>query len=337
MFLWKFRIKALLSELDVLKVINDEVPAEVDDAWKKAEHCAKSTIIEYLGDSFLSFATGDVTARQILKNLDAVYERKSLASQLALRKRLLCLKLPSEMPLLQHCIIVDDMLSELLAAGAKLDEMDKVSHLLITLPSSYDGIVTAIETLSDENSTLAFVKTRLLDQEVKIKNENNDTSKKVMSVIAQKKNNVFKNRSFKKRLNNQQNTFKRKQNNRIKCHHCGKEGHIKKDCYSYKRSLNNNNNKENNNQAQSATSAGFAFMVRDVKDTSCGFVLDSGASDHLINDESLYADCMELTPPVKIAVAKQGQFIFATKRGIVRLQNDHTITLEDVLYCKEAA
>lgn len=73
MFFWKFRIKALLSELDVLKVINDEVPAEVDDAWKKAEHCAKSTIIEYLSDSFLSFATGDVTARQILKNLDAIW------------------------------------------------------------------------------------------------------------------------------------------------------------------------------------------------------------------------------------------------------------------------
>lgn len=217
---WKFRIKALLSELDVLKVINDEVPAEVDDAWKKAEHCAKSTIIEYLSDSFLSFATGDVTARQILKNLDALYERKSLASQLALRKRLLCLKLPSDMPLLQHFIIVDDMLSELLAAGAKLDEMDKVSHLLITLPSSNDCIVTAIETLSDENVSLAFVKTRLIDQEVKIKNENNDTSKKVLSVMAQKKNNVFKNRSFKKRLNNQQNTFKGKQNNRIKCHHC---------------------------------------------------------------------------------------------------------------------
>jgi len=34
-----------------------------------------------------------------------------------------------------------------------------------------------------------------------------------------------------------------------------------------------------------------------------GFILDSGASDHLINDEPLYIDSVELAPPLKIAVA----------------------------------
>ncbi|KAH8341604.1 hypothetical protein KR059_011697 [Drosophila kikkawai] len=69
----------------------------------------------------------------------------------------------------------------------------------------------------------------------------------------------------------------------------------------------------------------------------CGFILDSGASDHLINDESLFIDSVNLVPPLKIAVAKQGEYIYASKRGIVRLRNDHEITLEDVLYCEQAA
>lgn len=46
--IWKFRIRALLAELDVLKVVDSLMPDEVDDPWKKAERCAKSTIIERL-------------------------------------------------------------------------------------------------------------------------------------------------------------------------------------------------------------------------------------------------------------------------------------------------
>ncbi|KAH8367499.1 hypothetical protein KR084_011569 [Drosophila pseudotakahashii] len=57
----------------------------------------------------------------------------------------------------------------------------------------------------------------------------------------------------------------------------------------------------------------------------------------MINDESLFIDSVELVPPLKIAVAKQGEYIYASKRGIVRLRNDHEITLEDVLFSEQAA
>lgn len=164
---WKFRIRAILTELNVIKVLDEEPPLEPTKRWERAERTAKGVLVEYIADSLLNTVSPEKTVKEIFKNLDNLYERRSLATQLALRKRLLSLKLQNDITLMKHFTTFDGLIGELIAAGAKLEELDIISHLLLTLPSTYDGVITAIETLSEESLSLAFVKTRLLDQEVK--------------------------------------------------------------------------------------------------------------------------------------------------------------------------
>ena len=179
--IWKFRIRALIAEEDALQVLDKDRPETVRDEWKKQERIAKGIIIEHLSDSMIGFATEEDTSRNILQKLDAIYERKSLATQLiAVEKKLLSFKFKGDTALTKHFMDFDEMVVELQASGEKLNEMGKVARLLLTLPTSYDAVVTAIQTLSDDTLSLAFVKTRLLGHEIKLRNECSETSTKVL-------------------------------------------------------------------------------------------------------------------------------------------------------------
>lgn len=346
---WKLRVRALLSELGAIKVIDEDKPQKEDNEWNKCEHVAKSVIIEYLADSFLCFAKPGDSAKDIFKSLDSIYERKSIATQLALRKKLLGLKLSGDTTLVKHFTVFDDLIAELMAAGAKLDEADKVAHLLLSLPPSYNGVITAIETLSEDNLTLSFVKTRLFDEEVKLLNENRDTSAKVL--FAEKKTEYKQNRNFNKlRLTNKykKQNLKKRQNDQ-KCFHCGRKGHLIKNCFYYKRNMNNKEKKQSavqDNQATSysASTSGIAFMVGNYsKDyqkygDEISFILDSGATDHIINRDDIYKFSEVLKDTRKIGVAKNDVYIEATKRGTIDVITNTgiSLTLLNVLYCPEA-
>lgn len=66
-----------------------------------------------------------------------------------------------------HFLKFDRLICELKSIGAMIEETDVVCHLLLTLPSKYDAVVTALETLSTEQLKISFVKNRLLDKEAK--------------------------------------------------------------------------------------------------------------------------------------------------------------------------
>lgn len=189
--------------------MDTEPPERLTADLRKSERITKGIIIEHLSDSMLivSFVTEACTAKDIFSKLDAIYERKSLATQLAVENKLLSYKFKEDTPLLKHFILFDEMIVELHATDATLNETSKVVRLLLTLPNSFDSVVTAIQTLSDENLSLVFVKTRLLDYEIKLKELKSETSAKVLNVETQptSKNNQQRDHNSKK--------FKNKNNN----------------------------------------------------------------------------------------------------------------------------
>lgn len=93
-------------------------------------------------------------------------KKKFCHSQSDLRKKLLGLKLSGDTSLVKHWIIFD-----------KLKQTRSVTSWC---NNSHDDIIATIATLFDENLTLTFVKTKLLDLEVKLRNESSCISVKLV-------------------------------------------------------------------------------------------------------------------------------------------------------------
>ncbi|KAF2885036.1 hypothetical protein ILUMI_21152 [Ignelater luminosus] len=82
------------------------------------------------------------------------------------------LKLEERGTLNSHFLTFDSIVRSLIASGVTLEENDIICHLLLTLPKSYETVITAIETIRGSDLTLEFVKGKLPDEEIKQKSKN---------------------------------------------------------------------------------------------------------------------------------------------------------------------
>lgn len=233
---WKFRMETLLNELDLLEFIRqpyysgiesseDDTATEKErkllrlNALEKRDRKCRFQIIQRVADSHLEYVKDCGSAHAIWSVLVETFERKSIASQLLLRKKLLLMKFhPNRETMANHLLAFDKVIRELRATGAKLDETDLVCHLLLTMPAEFNHVVTAIETLSAEKLTIGFVKNRLMNEEVK---RTEFSKKKQVSLEPSNAFSVLSNK-----FNSTENTPKGGGNNfKIKCHKCGGLGH----------------------------------------------------------------------------------------------------------------
>lgn len=119
-------------------------------------------------DSQLEYIQDKPAPKDIWDALRRVFERRSIASRMHLKRQMLTMRFEGG-TLQQHFLRFDKLVREYRATDAVLEEIDVICHLLLTLGSSYATVVTAIETMPEENLSLEFVKCRLLDEETKRK------------------------------------------------------------------------------------------------------------------------------------------------------------------------
>jgi transposase InsO family protein len=333
---WKFRLRSVLRMKKVLIVLDETKPTNEKEleSWNEAEDRAQSIIIACISDSHLIYIQKDgiQTAKDMIQALDATFAKKSVSSRMYLMNQVLNLRMDELDTMECHLRKFDEMFRKLKTAGSQLDEVDEVCCLLRTLPPSYGPLITALETLAEEKLTKEFVRNRLMDQELKFKQETVMDKDSDHVAFATKK---LRNVSQSKDGSSSQSNFP------FRCHSCGKRGHKAADCRRNRgrnvQSSNVERLEEDDTDDECPPKVSFLIEV-EANQCKVGnhstneftFWLDSGCTDHMVMDEFMLYERKKVNQPIQLA--DEG-VVSATLCGRVSLFfNDFPMQLDNVLY-----
>ena len=234
-----------------------------------------------------------------------------------LRRKLYSLQLKDGDSVQKHIKAMTEIFDELSVVGDPITDEDRVVYLLASLPESYNMLVTALEA-NEEVPKMEVVTERLLHEERKLKNRGGSTgacSEKVMTVKQQS----------------------HKKGPRPKCHHCGKIGHIKRDCWDLTGKKADKSQKESRYSKQKANKAEVNKCDYDSSSSDTvglivthaglagaavhqnSWIVDSGATCHMCNDSKQFVELHDLEQPQEVSLG-DGHAVKANKCGTVLLQ-----------------
>ena len=207
---WKVQCKMALMKEGVWRIVDGtETAPRADDAGyaKFVERRDRALAIVVLAiDPALLYLIGEPTdPTEVWTKLENQFQKKSWANKLSMRRKLHSLRLEDGDSVQDHVKQMTEIFNALSVMDAPVSEEDRVIYLLASLPESFGVFVTALEA-SATVPAMDVVMERLLHEERKHKEKEESHDEKAM---------VMQPRRFYGH-----------------CYHCGKQGHLKRDCPS---------------------------------------------------------------------------------------------------------
>ena len=290
---------------------------------------AHSAIVLCLGDKVLREVAKEKTAADILKKLEDLYLTKSLANRLLMKQRLYSYRFLEGRGILEQLEDFNKTVDDLENIDVSIGDEDKAILLLNALPPSYDQLRDAILYGREKTITLLEVQSAMRSKELqKGDSKLGDSTSESLNV---KK---FKGKRQFKKPNDNLKASSSDQKETRSCHWCKKPGHLKRDCYAWKRKQESSGGKVVNS-AEEVEEDGSpeALNVMETKEGG-SWIMDSGCSFHMCPNLSWFDDIKETSGSV---ILGNNQICYVKGIGTVRLKVEGgcTVILNGVRYIPE--
>lgn len=133
-------------------------------AWNKKDDKARARIGLLVEDNQLLHIRKAKTAMASLTVLKEYHQKCTLTSKVLLLKRICRTVLIESGDMEMHISTFSNNINQLSALGQDLPDNLIAALLLESLPESYDNLVTALETRPESDTTINFIKSKLIDE-----------------------------------------------------------------------------------------------------------------------------------------------------------------------------
>ena len=315
---WKFNMKMYLIGKDLWEIVTgdeiilDDMSEAVKREIKKRENKAFAAICLGISTSLQIYVRSTKTAKEAWENLEKHFQQKTLSKKIFYRRKLYSAKMDKGQNMTEHINYIKTLSEHLEAIGDPIEEKDLVILLISSLPDDYNYLITALETIAEDNLTWDYVRDRLIHESEKKKPAEAENSADAFFTS--------------KPPNNKKSG---------KCHYCKKPGHFARDCFKKK---NDQKNESANlvNDDHNADELALKSSVTDINGDE--WWIDSGATSHMTSDMKSLKNYSSFRMPRKVKLADEHK-VNSFGKGNIHLtlfdkKNNEKVktVLRDVLY-----
>lgn len=327
---WKFLVMLVIRNNDLEGIVlgTEQAPTPVLDAnrittneaeikaWRRKDISAQTILTATLEQQPLKPLMNCRTSAEMWTRLTTLHEQNARENKHLMQQQFFEYAYQQGNDVMSHITAVETLATRLSDLGAPMDDHQVITKIICTLPPSFRHAISAWDNVPDADKTIALLTTRLLKEE---------TMNKIYGGQEDSDSAFFARRDGSQRRGNKRVRFGGRFNKSFRnrhCDGCGKDGHLRKDCWHEDRNLQESdkaNMASNGWDTDDFAFSSFTFLTHPSPDQ---WYADSGASKHMTDQRRFFTkgDFKKLdhgTWPVRGIGGKQ---LFARGHGNIAIR-----------------